>query len=156
MSNKPTELEYLLKLIPSTTVIDEIERYAILNNKSGVFSFNDESPKLFFYTDENSKNNYNTGFKRAIFRVYSDTYRKAFIGFKKNDDEHVYVQTKDNSISIMCDHVFLEISSSLIDSNTEDIPYYYIIAWCKNDVKEIVVRNPYSYDLGSTIVGVCF
>ena len=160
---KPTEFEYLMKLIPNVSIFDEVERFAILNNKSGVFSFSGENPKLFFYSDNDNRISTNTGFKRAIFKIYGQTIESSGINnnhifFEKpesNTDEK-YIQK--HSILLIVDE---NLSKILNDADTAGMPYYYIISLCEKDVT-IKVDYPESdsygniLDFNSTIIGVSF
>jgi len=94
--------EYLLKLVPSFTVFNIVEKYAIDNNKSGTFG-KDDASDIFYYGAYVA--NTELSLYRAMFKILDtdnseilpndDTYFKKILA----NGEIIYIISSDKPIS---------------------------------------------------------
>jgi hypothetical protein len=150
MSNKITVPEYLKKMAPPLSVLNDIEKYAVQNNIRGNFSFrNDNGTGLFFYTDEEGiqATAIDSKLKRAIFKIYCDRICKEFI-VPYSTDKTV---TSDDYVIEYFDSNYNPIDKA-VESN--DVIFYYAI--CITREGTFHINNPDKLDIGDVMVGVAF
>ena len=77
---KPNKYEYFRKLVPDPIIFTEVEKYAIQNNKSGLFN------KIFFY--DSCTGEIDTGLYRGFYKIYSDSCE--LVNVESSDYEKYY------------------------------------------------------------------
>lgn len=144
---KISKYDYIMNLIPAIHILDEVEKYAIQNNKYGNFSAFGNDKKLFFYTDsEDSKNeSIDTGLYRAIFKIYCEVFDKNYITVNSTNDEYEFLYLDEDLNDITND----------IDKITylkDNICYIVVLT----DGEKIYANNLEVIDVDLSITGVAF